>query len=258
MIQKVSIPNLIDALDADPPDVSQEIGPYDGMYDYAPDLYFKAGRQALRCIRLAMLASKLDTVENILDFASGGGRVLRFLKAAFPDATLTACDILDHQVEFCSEEFGATGVVSDPKPDQIELDGPFDLIWCGSLFTHVDKEPWDGFLSLFQSILAPGGIVVFTAYGRSVAENLRVGPEQLNLTSDQVKDVLRDYDATGFGFAPNVYDGDCVVSRSWLMGQLDKVPELELLLYIEAGWLGQDVIACSRLGSWRHWTSSSP
>jgi SAM-dependent methyltransferase len=228
------------------PDVTREIASNDAMYAYNPDSYFYAGQTALRCIRLAMLAAQLKTVGRVLDFASGHGRVLRYLKAAFPDAALTAVDIRGESVGFCSRVFGATGVVSTENPEEIELDGPFDLLWCGSLLTHVDSDRWVKFIKLFESILSPGGVAVFTVYGRLTARLLRTGENSLNMTEEQVKKVLRDYDETGFGFQKTAPDGDAVTSRTWACNQLDEAPSLDLLLYMERSWAGQDVIACAK------------
>ncbi len=84
---------------------------------------------------------------------SGHGRVLRALKAAFPGAHLTACGHRRDGVEFCARVLGATPIVSRENPAEIELEGPYDLIWCGSLLTHMDAARWPGFLDLLS--LAP-------------------------------------------------------------------------------------------------------
>lgn len=101
----------------------------------------------MRSIRQAMLAAKVRRVSRILDFASGAGRVLRYLKAAFPDAGLTACDVLSRDLEFCSEVLGATVVEAKRDPAELELKAHFDLIWCGSLLSHTDRDDFVGFLS---------------------------------------------------------------------------------------------------------------
>jgi SAM-dependent methyltransferase len=250
-----SIATMSPLLDDDSLEVSREVCPDDGMRDYAPQIYFTAGRDALRAVRMAMLAAGLEDVKSVLDFASGGGRALRYFKAAFPKASLTACDILPRQVEFCAKEFGATGVVSTGDPAELELEGPFELIWCGSLLTHVDEEMWAKVLELFSRVSAYGGVIVFTAYGRLVAEMLRAGDNKLNLETEQIGDALRKYDETGFSFQKTRWDGDTLVSRQWVSTQLDRFPELDLLLYLEHGWLGQDVIACTR--AWHSYVPKS-
>ena len=77
----------------------------------------------MQSIQLAMFAAKLERVESVLDFACGGGRVLRSLKAAFPDAELTACDTWQPGLRFCVETFGAKGVVSASDPADVRLGG---------------------------------------------------------------------------------------------------------------------------------------
>ena len=96
--------------------------------------------------------------ERILDLPSGHGRALRYLQAEYPEADLTACDIIRGAVEFCAETFGATPVYGKEDPADIEL-GTYDLIWCGSLVTHVDAPRWDDFLDLFENALEPGGLL---------------------------------------------------------------------------------------------------
>jgi SAM-dependent methyltransferase len=238
-------------LDDEPPDVIQERVANDNMYRYAPELYPIAGRTALRSVRLAMLAAHLDRADRILDFASGGGRVLRYLRAAFPDAEITACDVFENQVEFCTRVFGAIGVVSNRDPKQIELGGPFDVIWCGSLLTHVNRELWLGFFEAMKAVLAPGGVMVFTVYGPLMAGMLKRGDDWAKMRPEQVQQMLRDYDDHGFGYQPvegrPPGHGDCITTPAWVCAQLQETaPDLDLLLYLQGVWLGQDVVACTK------------
>src|SRR5262245_27701876 len=125
------------------------------------DAYFLWGASALRCIRLAVDAVGKREVGRILDFPCGHGRVLRNLKAAYPAASLTACDIDRDGVDFCASTFGAQGVYSDDNLDTVHLDDGFDLIWVGSLFTHLPDARWPAFLKFLADRLAPEGLLVF-------------------------------------------------------------------------------------------------
>jgi SAM-dependent methyltransferase len=247
--QTFTVSEVSEFLDGSSLEVAEEIASDDPMFHYAPRLYFQAGQEALRNVRLAMLAARKEEVTSLLDFACGRGRVLRMFQAAFPDADITGSDIEPPAVDFVRETFGVTGIVSDYHPDKVELPGTYDVIWCGSLLTHVDAERFTGFMKLFESVLAPGGVAVFTVYGRFIADGLRDRSVTLDLTEEQADIVLCDYDKTGFGFypglAPEINFGDCVATRSWVCEQLDQTPNLKLLLYIEEGWLGQDVVACT-------------
>ena len=144
---------------------------------------------------------------------------------------------------------GVETVESSPEPAEVDLEGPFDVIWCGSLLTHVDARKWTGFVKVFETLLAPGGVAVFTTYGRFTAEALRKRENTLSLEDEQIEGLLRDYDSTGFGYFERLPDqglGDCVASRAWVGAQMDQAPTLQLVLYTEQGWLGQDVIACTK------------
>ena len=107
----------------------------------------------------------------------------------------------------------------------------------------MDRVP-----ELFESALSPGGVLMFTTHGRAVVEMLRSEGQGLSLKPEQVPGVLRDYDERGFGFLNTMSTGrgDTLVSPAWVCEQLVTVPSLELLLYLEHAWLGQDVIACSK------------
>src|SRR5438874_12247978 len=66
--------------------VPSDISSNDLMYNTDPRYYFFWGQQAMKSVRLAMLVAGKTAVRKILDLPCGHGRVLRTLKAAFPDA----------------------------------------------------------------------------------------------------------------------------------------------------------------------------
>ena len=231
-------------------EVSREVLPDDAMYAYSADLYFKAGPVALRCIYMALLAARRTDVRNILDFASGGGRIMRYLRAAFPDADITACDLYTAGINFCAKEFGAKAIQGFIDIDKIPFEGPYDLIWVGSLFTHLGEVDWDKMLTRFQDLLSPDGVLVFTVYGRTIAHLVRSGQITLDLKKEHVDQFVRDYDERGFAFfgdlVPDVGHGDAMAKRSWTAAKLDEYPQLRLLWYMENAWLNQDVVACAK------------
>jgi len=245
------ISGLSAALDFGDLDVVRDIAPDDPMHAFAPDLYFSAGASALRAIRLGMLAGDVAGVASILDFACGWGRVLRFLKAAFPTAALTASDVWGDAVEWCAKTIGCEGLVTPPEPADIRCERTFELIWCGSLLSHVGQDRWTDFLRLFESALRPQGLLVFTVYGREVAHRVRSRGNLLNLTAEQAERVLTDLERSGFGFEVTHTNGtgDALVSRSWVCEQLEHTPSLRLVTYAEGSWMTQDVICCVRADS---------
>ena len=151
---------------------SREISPNDAMYKklsssagLSPERYFTTGNTSVRRIKLAMLEARVSELTSILDFGCAYGRVLRTLKVAFPEAKLTACDTTREAVDFCAEAFGAIPVYSAGESKDVDFGGPFDLIWAGSVFSHLNAARWTDFLSTFESLLMPRGLLVFTTHG---------------------------------------------------------------------------------------------
>ena len=234
-----------------PGEVSRVTSPNDGMFARTPERYFPTGAMSLRCVRLAMLEARKDDVESLLDFACGYGRALRYFRAAFPQARLTACDINADAVDFCAQEFGAEPVYSTEDPAAIELPGPFDVIWVGSLFSHVPEEPWIGFLDLLASALSADGLLVFTTQGRNVRRQL-VGRElDWALTDAATDEIVRGFDETGFGYADwtgaSGY-GTTLNRPSWVCARIEERPNLRLIGFRERAWGRQDVVTCQGTG----------
>ena len=228
-----------------------DISPNDRMFhDDEESHYLSVGQSALRCIKLAMLAAGKDSadIQTILDLPCGHGRVLRTLSAAFSDAQITACDLLQDGVDFCAKTFHAIPVYSTDAPDRIPVEGGFDLIWCGSLLTHLSSDRWTGFLDFFNSHLNSGGILVFSVHGPSCVHAIREGRLSYGLKEGQLTQLLEDYSQRGFGYVdyPNTIGyGISVSSTSWVLSKLEKLFNLRLLAYTEMGWdEHQDVIAC--------------
>jgi hypothetical protein len=188
--------------------------------------------------------------------------VLRFLRAEYPQARVAACDIDHEAVDFCAEAFGATPVYGRERPGEIELGNQFDLIWCGSLFTHLDHPLWNEFLDLFESALVMGGVLIFTTCGRNLAAKLADAEEGKNLMKqeDRRKTILQGYGETGFGYAD--YDlpdnmradlslperfGISLSRPSWVCRLLDRRPHLQLVTFTENRWGAQDVVTCLRV-----------
>jgi SAM-dependent methyltransferase len=227
--------------------VDSRISHRDGMYLGDGRHYFGAGLSALRCVEAALEAAGAARVERILDLPCGHGRVLRFLVRRVPGARVTACDLDRDGVDFCAARFGARPAYSVPDFDRLELDGPFDLAWCGSLVTHLDAAPIAALLRFFARHLAPGGVVVFTAHGERGAEE--IGASGYGLLPEAARGALASYRAGGFGYAD--YPGQAgygisLTSRDWVRAEVERAG-LREAFFRAAGWdAHQDVYGLTR------------
>ena len=226
-----------------------EISPRDEFSSANRGAHLLAALSALRCVREAMAAAGKTDVRRILDFPCGYGRVLRVLKAAFPDAELAAGDIDRDGVDFCARAFGALAIYSHVDPEKVEIPGSFDLIWCGSLLTHLGADKWDGFLALLHDALEPGGLLVLTTHGRRDARTLR----RFGMTDEQIAQMMDTLEAEGFAYSG--YEGSsswgiALATPEWARARVAAVPGLRVAGYVESGWDApaprQDVIAAVR------------
>ena len=219
--------------------VSSRIYYRDGMYNDDGVHYFSVGLSAIRCIDEALAQAKLKQVRTILDLPCGGGRVMRFLVHRFPGAEITACELPGGAVEFCARTFGAQTALSSLDLDQVSLEKEFDLIWCGSLVTHLTEPGIVALLRLFQRHLLPGGLMIFTTHGDFVAGRLPTRDFDYGLTTEQIDRIGTDYPATGYGFEdyPGEKDyGVSLTSPEWVRARVRELGGLHEVYFKERGW----------------------
>jgi SAM-dependent methyltransferase len=247
-------------LQIDEAGVSRDISPHDLMLDRVSGerAYYSCGRSAIGCIMDSLHGASKPTTEirRVLDLPSGHGRVLRYLKVAFPQAEITACDLLHDGVDFCASTFGAVPVYSNADPGQIPLErNAFDLIWVGSLFTHLDSDLWSKFLNGFHSWLRTGGLLVFSTHGHQAYRDLKLYTRDYGISYWRRTSILYTYERTGFGYATYAGSESYGISLShptWVIRQVAKIPEMRLVHFSEKSWTGfQDIFACIRDPDWQ-------
>jgi SAM-dependent methyltransferase len=104
------------------------------------------------------------TSRRILDFACGYGRLLRFLTLSVPPAQVWASEIQPEAVDFAVREFGVHGILSDIDPQRFQPRIQFDFIWVASLFSHLPRPLFHGWLARLASLLTPDGILCFSVH----------------------------------------------------------------------------------------------
>jgi len=228
---------------------STVISPNDHMWETGQPWYFEVGLSALECIRRALKTADV-TPTSILDLPCGHGRVCRMLRMAFPDAHLTVSDVDRDGVDFCAQEFQADPLYSREDVREVHTSRSFDVIWCGSLLTHLDRDRWAPFLDFFAEHLRPGGVLVFTTHGRRSIQWLVEGLCGYGLNREEQRRLLEGYVTQGFGFvAPsNQAFGLSLSSTAFVCAQVERRRSLGLIGLHEAGWYDhQDVSACVKL-----------
>jgi len=210
--------------------------------------YLSVGLSANRCIREA-LRSAGKTVQggSILDFPSGYGRVLRFLRMEFPDSDITAAETDGRALDFCRRSFDVTPFLSKERFSVLSLPRQFDLIWCGSLLTHIDEHAARDLLRFFREHLSHGGVCVVTTQGRHAMEWIERQEVTYGLSENAQQKVLREFRSQGYGYADYTHQagyGISLVTHERMRQLAADVGGWGETLFWEHGWDNhQDVYA---------------
>lgn len=165
--------------------------------------YLAVGQSALdNCeASLSAVQRTFSDIKTCLDLPCGHGRILRWLHSRIDPAGITACEIDRDAVDFCREEFGVKGVYSSDDLNQLIFPDSYDLIWVGSLFTHLDPDRCVALLRKLSSVLREGGVLVFTTHGEScfARPGLRAYGKRFPAMADRLK---ADFQREGFCYSP--------------------------------------------------------
>jgi SAM-dependent methyltransferase len=259
-------------------DVDRYVSPVDDMLDTpaSEDYYFAVGRSALHIITEAMMLSGRTEFHQILDLPCGGGRVTRHLVNFFADAKIFVDDIVPAKREAVRDQFGVE-LAACARDFKAAPDLDFDLIFVGSLFTHLNEEMFKDALNYLIASLSPGGLLIMTTHGRFAATGAASGQHQLGKSRRPsslvdlirrrprpvpVEDVLEaiegSYVEAGFGYTEyreftQVYGksyGGTFVTPSWLINLVQQRIDASILGFKERGFAHhQDVLTLQKLAS---------
>lgn len=212
----------------------------DHMWNTGPriDDYNFVGESGVRVISsvLAAAATK-ESVWRILDFGCGHGRVARHIRALFPQAELFFCDIDYEAAQFCADRFGGTSLRSSEDLTQLDLPVNMDLVWVGSVFTHIDYRRMQILFDNLFASLGRGGVLTATFRGRRTHEVALAAPDQAELW----RPLHEQYEREGVGYQsygrPELGDWGlslCAIEKVIALGH--KHSNARLVGYTEAGW----------------------
>lgn len=241
--------------------VSSAIDPTDkeNPEDSHREQYLSVGRDALRIVISQLISHGRPPPTTILDFPSGSGRVTRHFRAAFPDARIAACDLYESHVDFCVVEFGAEALYSKEDLDAVDVEPEWDVVFVGSLLTHLPIQQARKALRLAHRSLSPDGIALVTLEGR---RSIEIQKRFVKITQDRrFRQVMLGYRTIGHGFAQYEPDfrrvfhkqnryGSAFVRPDWIIREIFRLPDVRLLGYVERAWNDhQDVVVFGRPGA---------
>lgn len=151
----------------------------EGDREQALFAYFRTGRSVADALLqvLRWRGGIAGRGGKVLDFASGYGRVTRFLVREIPPERLWVADVYAGGVRFQEERFGVHGVVSTVRPEELDLGETFDAVLVTSLFTHLPEESFLAWLRVLCGRLKPGGVLAFSTHDTSLLGDSPPAPE---------------------------------------------------------------------------------
>jgi SAM-dependent methyltransferase len=207
--------------------------------------YRAIGLSALEVITEAMVLARRTDFTRILDMPCGGGRVTRHLVKFFPEADIAVSDVEKRKQAFVVSQFGAKGIdipqdFSRPSPQS------YDLIFVGSLVTHLDEDMFRRTLTYCIDALAPAGVLVMTTHGRHRAYTaLRNGGPRLAAA------IANGFLGGGFGYVEIEHDrqrygasyGTSFSAPAWVLALMQRRSDATILGFKEQAWANdQDVV----------------
>lgn len=243
------VPQHVPGLHQILPRVNLAVSDFDIMIKKStPQHYLETGVSALSAINEGAPDLAGHPPRRILDFGSGFGRVARFLQAAWPQADLQICDVDFAGLAFCFSNLGMRGFQVGIDPAVMNLGTGYDLIWVGSVVTHLDAPVIDKLLKALAAALAPGGCLCFSAHGDYPVQRMKDGMRTYDLTPEAMGAVVKGYETGGFGYAD--YEGQhgygvSATSPAWIKQRVEATPGLKWAAHLARGWAGhQDVVVC--------------
>jgi SAM-dependent methyltransferase len=229
--------------------VDKTLSPDDGMFQGNIEHYLSCGESALRVILAAISLAGVETPKQILDFGAGAGRVTRWLKVAFPDSKIHACDIRDQDMMFLRSSFGVEAWTVGTNLDLITIPGQYDLIWVGSVITHLPEPKTQQLIKKLFAACAPSGILAVSFHGRTCIA--RQDTEGFKYIHDGGWNKIKsDYGKRGYGYADYEAQsgyGISVLSTAWMATLVETIPTSKLILLSEQAWDGHhDVVVIQK------------
>lgn len=213
--------------------------------------YFSVGLDGLRNVLLSMAEARLYEPKTILDFPSGFGRVARYLRAAFPEVTLHVGDTWPDAVKWAASQFRAD-IIHSTSDFSARFSTRYDVIFCGSLLTHLDEVRAKKLLDFLTAHLAVGGIAIVTSAGR---KNLAHEKAHFNAkvfeTPEKLESLTKSYYDGNYAYVDYPWAtnyGRSFTPTPWFHNYILNRTDLAWIRYSERAWDdNQDVVTLKRL-----------
>lgn len=103
-------------------------------------------------------------INSILDFASGYGRVSRHFLNDIDNSKIWVSDIKEESVQWQEDQFTVNGIKSEQNPADFKPPVKFNIIFVGSLFTHLPEILFNKWLTRLIEVLDENGTLIISTF----------------------------------------------------------------------------------------------
>jgi hypothetical protein len=169
---------------------------------------------------------------------------MRWLRASHPDAQLSGCELQADALSFCAETFDAETWESSAHVEGLKAPRKYDLIWAGSVITHLSADKTEALFRKFLSWTNRGGMIVVTAHGRFAYARRAAGKY---IDEKCLPAIETEYERDGYGYSNHPGSkqyGISFLKPQWALDLICRLTQCRLVAYSERAWDGHhDVIA---------------
>lgn len=192
-----------------------------GDFNKSLNAYYRLGHQTALLLQDVLKEHSIQNAKSFLDFGSGYGRVTRFLPFALgKDIEVFTSEVKSEAVAFNENELGFKSIHHGSQAESFPTDRQFDVIFAGSIFSHLPEKMLEEWLAKLTEVLSPNGLFLFTTHNTTLDKSLdnSIDIHYTTNSEDAVLNMVSDHlsDTSEYG---TTYISDKKIDQ--LMGDLN-------------------------------------
>lgn len=195
----------------------------------------------------------LSSMDAILDFGCGWGRITRCFLREVMRENIYGCDCLPSMIQICNQTLpGCEFYENKPMPPLQYKSGMFDIIYAYSVFSHISEHSQKAWLKEFHRVLKPNGLLILTTRKRDFIPLMPLMPRSSIMNVEQA---LQDYDEGKYVHIPQTDDGplngtygETAIPEQYIRSKWKRW--FNIMCFLEkVAHIDQNIIVCQR--KWR-------